>query len=72
VKKDQKMAVVSPFVHAFLVLQLKTNAAISSLISKLQRGSAMLTRRRSLRSAMRMVVVAKRIVKRRLNGTAQL
>jgi hypothetical protein len=49
VKKDQKMAVVSPFVHVFVVLQLNTNAATVSYspISKLRRGSAMLTRRRS-------------------------
>jgi hypothetical protein len=81
VKKDQKMAVVSGLCYSYMCLWCSSqNNALTvpaifvsfSPISKLRRGWAISTRKRNLRFAMPMAVVAKRTVRRRLSGTAQL
>ena len=77
VKKDQKMAVVSRLSFV-LGASTKNNATVIptifvfSPISKSRRSSAMPTRRRSLRFAMRMAVGARRTARRQLSGTVQL
>ena len=69
VKKDQKMAMVS---HSFCSWLWGHGLRPFSPIFKSQQSLAIWTPNRSLLSVMLMVVVVKKTVKRRLNGTGQL